>query len=209
MQKYKLFDQVSEPNLLDENICDEDEVTISNQKKGQEFDQPIQHAGPEKKLFEFDKADTRPPGTRKPDDGQPKPEIFYQILNSKNKDFGKILGTSGSQSESEFIEEIGGKGQAPQLLAVEAAAQLTDKLVKQAKAANMIAFYLTRRLRQAVRTWRGDTEAYINEINFRIRNQRMFLQKQKVVAMIKIKVANEKALLRMVFASFCRWKMDV
>ena len=52
MKKYKLFDQVSEPNLSDENIVDEaDEVTISNQKKGQEFDQPIQHAGPEKKLF--------------------------------------------------------------------------------------------------------------------------------------------------------------
>ena len=42
MKKYKLFDQVSEPNLTDENIeAEADEVTISNQKKGQEFDQPI------------------------------------------------------------------------------------------------------------------------------------------------------------------------
>ena len=30
MQKYKLFDQVSEHNLTDENIEDGDEVTISN-----------------------------------------------------------------------------------------------------------------------------------------------------------------------------------
>ena len=55
MQKYKLFDQVSEHNLTNENIeAEADEVTISNQKKGEEFDQPIQHAGPEKKIFEFD-----------------------------------------------------------------------------------------------------------------------------------------------------------
>ena len=59
-----------------------------------------------------------------------------------------------------------------------------------------------------MREWRGDTEAYINEINFRIRNQRMFLQKQKVQAMISIKVANEKALMRICFSAFSRWKLD-
>ena len=36
----------------------------------------------------------------------------------------------------------------------------------------------------------------------------MFLQKKKVLAMINIKVANEKALLRIVFSAFSRWKMD-
>ena len=72
----------------------------------------------------------------------------------------------------------------------------------------MIAFFLTKRIRHTVRIWRGDTEAYISEINYRIRNQRMFMQKQKVMAMIKIKVANERALLRIVFASFFKWKMD-
>ena len=86
--------------------------------------------------------------------------------------------------------------------------QLTDMLVKQSKAANTIAFYLTKRVRRVVRTWRGDTEAYINEINFRIRNQRMFLQKKKVLAMISIKVANERALMRLVFTSFSKWKLD-
>ena len=86
--------------------------------------------------------------------------------------------------------------------------QLTDMLVKQSKAANTIAFYLTKRVRRVVRIWRGDTEAYINEINFRIRNQRMFLQKKKVLAMISIKVANERALMRLVFTSFSKWKLD-
>ena len=81
-------------------------------------------------------------------------------------------------------------------------------LVKQSKAANTIAFYLTKRVRRVVRIWRGDTEAYINEINFRIRNQRMFLQKKKVLAMISIKVANERALMRLVFTSFSKWKLD-
>ena len=81
-------------------------------------------------------------------------------------------------------------------------------VVKQSKAANTIAFYLTKRVRRAVRFWRGDTEAYINEINFRIRNQRMFLQKKKVIAMINIKVSNERALMRMVFSSFSKWKLE-
>lgn len=99
MKKYKLFDQVSDnDNNSDGNIEDvADEVTISNQKKGEEFDQPVQHAGPaEKKLFEQDQEQRVDAKTRKPDDGQPKPQIYYQILNSKNKDFGKILRTSES-----------------------------------------------------------------------------------------------------------------
>ena len=99
MKKYKLFDQVSDNgDNSDGNVEDlADEVTISNQKKGEEFDQPVQHAGPaEKKLFEQDQEQQVDAKTRKPDDGQPKPQIYYQILNSKNKDFGKILRTSES-----------------------------------------------------------------------------------------------------------------
>ena len=78
------------------------------------------YAGPDKKQYDFsgdevpiDKAaglqikET----TRKPDDGtvpaSEKPQIYYQILNSKNKDFGMIMQTSESMvSESDF-EEIG------------------------------------------------------------------------------------------------------
>ena len=59
-----------------------------------------------------------------------------------------------------------------------------------------------------MREWRGDTEAYINEINFRIRNQRMFLQKQKVQAIITINIANQKALMRICFSAFSKWKLD-
>ena len=103
------------------------------------------------------------------------------------------------------MEEIGGKisGQA-----TGNEHQLTSMIVKQVQAANTIAFFLSRRVRRVIREWRGDTEAYINEINFRIRNQRMFLQKQKVQAMISIKVANEKALMRICFSAFSRWKLD-
>ena len=45
--------------------------------------------------------------TKKPDDGTPKPKIFYQILNSKNKDFGNILRTSNSATSGLSYEEIG------------------------------------------------------------------------------------------------------
>ena len=61
MKRYKLFDLVSDYEKENDNNSDgnieevADEVTISNQKKGEEFDQPVQHAGPaEKKLFEQD-----------------------------------------------------------------------------------------------------------------------------------------------------------
>lgn len=46
--------------------------------------------------------------TKKPDDGSVKPQIFYQILNSKNKDFGNILRTSNSVTSVTSYEEIGG-----------------------------------------------------------------------------------------------------
>ncbi len=50
--------------------------------------------------------------TKKPDDGVAKPKIFYQILNSKNKDFGNILRTSNSATSGLSYEEIGGDKEA-------------------------------------------------------------------------------------------------
>ena len=105
IQKYKLFKSDvsaigSQTELqTEENIEDGDEATISNQKK-QEFEQPVQYAGPDNReqVFAPDQIDAVEPRkvdpTKKPDDGSVKPQIFYQILNSKNKDFGGILRTS-------------------------------------------------------------------------------------------------------------------
>jgi len=81
--------------VTEENIDDEDEAVISKQKK-KEFEQPVQYAGPDQRQYDFNpselvrdkKSAAAADPTRKPDDGSPKPKIFYQILNSKNKDFG-------------------------------------------------------------------------------------------------------------------------
>ena len=119
MKKYKLLDQteleqdISREDLLTgENIEDEDEAVISKQKK-REFEQPVQHAGPDKHQYDFNQNEVvQQPATydptKKPDDGSPKPKIFYQILNSKNKDFGRILRTNSGASSVASYEEIGG-----------------------------------------------------------------------------------------------------
>ena len=78
----------------------------------------MQYAGPENREYDFnaeevaqtqEKAGTSAHDpTKKPDDGTVKPQIFYQILNSKNKDFGNILRTSNSVTSVNSYEEIGG-----------------------------------------------------------------------------------------------------
>lgn len=87
MKKYKLLDQDETGNhhqrvLTEENIDDEDEAVISKQKK-KGFEQPVQYAGPENRgendftPNELANGARRIDPTKKPDDGSPKPQIFY------------------------------------------------------------------------------------------------------------------------------------
>ena len=48
----------------------------------------------------------------------------------------------------------------------------------------------------------------LNESRFRIRHQRLILQKSRVLALISIKVTNQVSLLRVMFRFFCKWKIE-
>ena len=219
MKKYKLLDQdetsqLNQPMLTDENIDDEDEAVISKQKK-KGFEQPVQYAGPEKR-GDYDFAPNEIVGgnslrkndpTKKPDDGSPKPQIFYQILNSRNKDFGKILRTSNSVTSVNSYEEIGGNVQMGHSTAVDEF-KLTTAVYAKAKATLCAEKFLKMKLRRCLRHWRGETETYLQDVRFRLGYKRMLLQREKVVRIIGLKVSNEKALMRQAFFAFSRWRME-
>ena len=221
IQKYKLFNQDASANesreelITEENIEDGDEATISNKKK-QEFEQPVQYAGPEKREYDFtpeeiaigenqQKAAADP--TKKPDDGTPKPQIFYQILNSKNKDFGGILRTSNSASSVVSYEEIGGNKQQASQHAVDAN-QVTQAAFAKSRAAKCAEKFLSLKLRRVIRKWRQETDLYLSEVKFRLRSAKLQLQRQKVIRMIALKVNNEKARLREIFHAFSLWHLE-
>lgn len=202
--------------ITEENIDDEDEATISKQKK-QEFEQPVQYAGPDNREYDFNAEemaniakgqDNRANDpTKKPDDGTIKPQIFYQILNSKNKDFGNILRTSNSVSSVVSYEEIGGNKEVAQQANIDVN-QVTSMTFAKSRAVKCAEKFLSLRLRRVMRQWRKDTELYLTEIRFRLRNSKLQLQRQKVIKIISIKVNNEKAMLREAFHAFSLWRLE-
>ena len=189
--------------LTDENIDEDDgvEATISQHKKSK-FAQPVAIAGPDKDKYDFCNEETifnaqKSTGEnnvqiiesiKKPDDGtvpaSEKPQIYYQILNSKNKDFGKILRTSESMASDTDFEEIGGsaivtggittahgnQSRFQQKSIVEINNQITERIVKQSKSVMLVTKILETRLRKVVRFWRQETVAYLNEMDFKLRS---------------------------------------
>lgn len=207
IQKYKLFNQevdamASQDKIMtEENIDDDDEVAISKNKK-QEFDQPVQYAGPENREYDLNVDEVvnqdqikKIDPTKKPDDGTPKPQIFYQILNSKNKDFGNILRTSNSVTSVQSYEEIGGNKETNHQKNIDIN-QLTEIVLARSRAAKVAEKFLALQLRRLIRHWRQDTDQYLADVKFRMRCSRMQLQRQKVIKLMAIKVNNEKAMLR-------------
>lgn len=59
-----------------------------------------------------------------------------------------------------------------------------------------------------MKMWRSQADLIINEHRFRVRNHRLLLQKQRVLVLINLKVANKLALLRFAFRAFARWKLE-
>ena len=133
--------------------------------------------------------------TKKPDDGSVKPQIFYQILNSKNKDFGNILRTSNSASSVISYEEIGGgkEGGNPSAVNVD---QIIETAYAKSRAARVAEKFISLRLRRVIRQWRQETEKYLSDVQFKLRSARLQMQKQKVIRLMALKVSNEKFVLR-------------
>jgi hypothetical protein len=71
-----------------------------------------------------------------------------------------------------------------------------------AKGAQIVKYYLERQMRSVFKKWRGETDLYMNEIRFKVRNQRLLLQKSRVLALISIKVTNEATMQRFLFRAF-------
>ena len=104
-------------------------------------------------------------------------------------------------------EEIGGNKDGPQVPTVDVN-QVTQAAYAKSRAAIVAEKFLKLKLRFVVRLWRKETESYLSEIKFRLRNTRLQMQKQKVIKLIQIKVANEKAVLRHAFQAFSRWHLE-
>lgn len=59
-----------------------------------------------------------------------------------------------------------------------------------------------------MRSWRHETEAYLTELSFKVRQKQLYLQRLKVLALITIKVTNERAIQRSLFQTFSRWRIE-
>ena len=47
--------------------------------------------------------------------------------------------------------------------------------------------------------WRYETDASIAEFNFKVRQKQLFLQRLKVLALVNLKITNERAIQRSLF----------
>ena len=110
--------------------------------------------------------------TKKPDDGSVKPQIFYQILNSKNKDFGNILRTSNSASSVISYEEIGGNKEATSHPPVNVD-YIIESAYAKSRAARVAEKYISLRLRRFIRHWRSETDSYLADMRFKLRSARL------------------------------------
>ena len=115
---------------------------------------------------------------------------YYNILQSKNKDFGQIVATSESQSE------IG----IPTVNPIQ--------ILQRSRAIFVMKKSLERPLKRAMKKWRHETEACIAELSFKLRQKQLYLQRLKVLALITLKVTNERAILRSMFQAFGRWRAE-
>ena len=68
--------------------------------------------------------------------------------------------------------------------------------------------FLARRLKHTLKIWRKETDDYLNEVKFKLRTSRLKLQKARVVKLMAIKVANEKAVMREAFHAFAQWRLE-
>lgn len=190
---------------VDENCDAEDEEeTISNHKKSQ-FEKPVNTAGVSltNKMQDFQEdGELERINKEIRKEAEQKDELYFRILHSKNKDFSNLLQTSESQSSE--IEMVVSKNISQKAMILDK----TDDLVAQTKAVATIKHYLQMQLRKALKVWRSQTDLIINEHRFRVRNYRLLLQKQRVLVLINLKVANKLALLRFVFKAFANWKLE-
>lgn len=174
MDKYKLFDKVEKYHVelseVDENCDAEDEEeTISNMKKSQ-FEKPVHTAGPSggpsivSKMHDFaEEGELEKINDDIRKEAEQKDKLYYQILHSRNKDFGTLLQTSESQSsELEFAAKSHRTGN-------------LEQVAKQTKAAAVIQHYLQMQIRQVLKQWRDHTDLMANEQRFRVRNYRLLL----------------------------------
>ena len=91
--------------------------------------------------------------SKKPDDGTPKPKIFYQILNSKNKDFGRILRTSNSGASLNSYEEIGGEVNQTPIVHNVNASKIASAAYRKSRGVMIAEKFLSLRLRMVMRHW--------------------------------------------------------
>lgn len=118
------------------------------------------------------------------------PDVYYNVLQSKNKNFGAILATSESQSE------IG----MPTVNAVQ--------IQQRVKVAHFILSCLKKPLRSALRRWRRETDAYLMDYASRLRQKHLQFQRQKVLSLISVRLNCERSTLRVLYAAFGRWKIE-
>ena len=116
--------------------------------------------------------------------------------------------TSNSVTSVNSYEEIGGGNKEVAHQASVDVNQVTSQIFARSKAAKCAEKFLSIRLRRVLRTWRKETDAYLGEMRFRLRNSKLQLQRQKVIKIIAMKVNNEKAILREAFHAFNLWRLE-
>ena len=62
--------------------------------------------------------------------------------------------------------------------------------------------FLKLRLRHVFRHWRKETDMYLSEVKFLLRCKILDMQKRKMAKLIKIRILNEKVMMRHVFRAF-------
>lgn len=79
---------------------------------------------------------------------------------------------------------------------------MTSAAFAKSKAVSVVQKFLSLRLKHALKLWRSETDDYLNEIKFKLRTSKMRLMKDRIVKLMAVKVANEKAILREAFHAF-------
>lgn len=118
------------------------------------------------------------------------PDAYYNILESKNKNFGQILQTSESQSEI-GIPSVN-----------------VHQIQQRIKLSHFIMSCLRKPLRSALRKWRRETDAYLMDYASRLRQKHLQFQRQKVLGLIAVRLNFERSTLRVQYAAFSRWKIE-
>ena len=67
---------------------------------------------------------------------------------------------------------------------------------------------LRKPLRSALRKWRRETDAFLMDYASRLRLKHLQFQRQKVLALISVRLNFERSTIRVMYAAFSRWKIE-